>query len=223
MTLSRPESRIQVLVVDDHPIVRRGLVDLLGEQDDMAVCGEAATVATALALVSATRPQVVIVDLWLGVESGLDLVTTLATAHPGVRSLVLSAHDERLYADRALAAGASGYIMKEQAASELLAAVRRVAAGKTYVSGEVADSILAGLSGRHRPDANPSVSRLTDRERQVLMLVGRGLRTSDIAQQLTLSVKTVESHYAHLKQKLGLRNGRELTRFAVSWAEGWPS
>lgn len=220
MTLSRPDQRVRVLVVDDHPIVRRGLVDLLSEQPDLAVCGEAASVAGALTLVAARRPGVVIVDLWLGVESGLDLVTALAAAHPEVRSLVLSCHDERLYADRALSAGASGYIMKAQGGSELLAAIRRVVAGKTYVSGEVADTILATLGSRHRSGADSSLSRLTDRERQVLMLVGRGLGTSEIALQLALSVKTVESHYAHLKEKLGLRSGRALTRFAVDWTEG---
>ncbi len=207
-----------MLIVDDHPIVRRGLADLMAEQADLTVCGEAATVAAALLLVSDRRPDVVIVDLWLGPENGLDVVAGIAAAHPGVRSLVLSAHDERLYAGRALAAGASGYIMKGQDCGELLAAIRRVAAGKTWVSDKVADGILSGLGGRHGGGERP-LSRLTDRERQVLMLVGRGLGTSEVARQLTLSVKTIESHYAHLKVKLGLRNGRDLMRFAVSWAE----
>jgi DNA-binding NarL/FixJ family response regulator len=161
------------------------------------------------------------IDLTLGSESGLDLVASLAKSHPTVRILVLSGHDERLYAERALKAGALGYIMKDESASELLAAVRRVAEGKPYVSAETAERIISTLStSRRTTDERSPLNRLSDRERHVLTLVGRGLATGEIARQLQLSVKTVESHYAHLKQKLGARNSRELTRVAVTLTEG---
>jgi DNA-binding NarL/FixJ family response regulator len=221
MTGGEPRGLPRIVVVDDHPIVRKGLVDLIGEQRDMVVCGQAGTIADALAAVVAGQPDVVMIDLTLGSESGLDLVASLAKSHPTVRMLVLSGHDERLYAERALKAGALGYIMKDESASELLAAVRRVAEGKPYVSAETAERIISTLStSRRTTDERSPLNRLSDRERHVLTLVGRGLATGEIARQLQLSVKTVESHYAHLKQKLGARNSRELTRVAVTLTEG---
>jgi len=211
---------VRVVVVDDHPIMRRGLIDVINEDPDLTVCGEAATSAAALKVIAAEHPDVAIIDLSLGDESGLDLIVAVTAAHPTVRVLVLSGHDERLFADRSLKAGALGYVMKERAASELLAAIRRVATGRSYVSAEAAERILSALGAPRRARAGTSgLDRLSDRERHVLTLVGRGLTTREIAQRLTLSVKTVESHYAHIKEKLGLRNSRELTRAAVSWAE----
>lgn len=216
-----PRSSLRIVVVDDHPIVRKGLADLIGEQGDMVVCGQASTIGDALAAVVREQPDVVMVDLSLGSESGLDLVASLARSHPTVRTLVLSGHDERLYAERSLKAGALGYIMKDESASELLVAVRRVADGKSYVSAETAERILSTLGGsRQTPDAQSPLERLSDRERHVLTLIGRGLATREIAQQLRLSVKTIESYYAHIKEKLGARNARELTRIAVTLAEG---
>lgn len=215
-----PSSPVRVVVVDDHPIVRKGLIDLIDEEPGLEVCGDAATTAKALEVVGRTRPHVAIVDLSLGTESGLDLVVALRDLHPGVHVLVLSGHDERLYADRALRAGALGYIMKDRTASDLLTAIRRVGAARTYVSEETADRILSTLGTRAHAGDRAPLDRLSDRERHVLSLVGRGLSTREIALQLQLSVKTVESHFAHIKEKLGLRNGRELTRLAVTWAEG---
>jgi DNA-binding NarL/FixJ family response regulator len=227
MTADRPRKTpggehglLRVVVVDDHPIVRKGLVDLFGDERDMTVCGQAGTVADAMAVVASTRPDVVLVDLSLGSESGLDLVAGLAKAYPAVRTLVLSGHDERLYAERALRAGALGYIMKDESASGLLAAVRRVGAGKSYVSEVAADRILSTMGRSRRPAPGQSpLERLSDRERHVLTLIGQGLATREIAERLKLSVKTVETHYAHIKEKLGARTARELTRVAVSLAE----
>lgn len=218
---ARANGPVRVVVVDDHPIFRKGLGDALRGAPGVTVCAEAESIGTALASVAAQRPDVAIVDLSLGDESGLDLVKALAEGYPAVRVLVLSGHDERVHADRALKAGALGYIMKDKAADELLLAVRRVAAGKPYVSEETADRILAALGGARSTPASP-LDRLSDRERQVLTLMGRGVATRDIATQLDLSVKTVESHYAHIKEKLGIRNGRELMRIAVTWSEGGP-
>jgi len=217
--VDRARSAVRVVVVDDHPIFRRGLVEALSEATGVTVCGEAGTVATALDAVVTQQPDVAIVDLSLGAESGLDLVSSLAKSHPDVRVLMLSGYDERVHADRALKAGALGYIMKDKAARELIAAVHRVAAGKPYVSAETAERILSTLGTSHRSHDQSPLERLSDRERQVLTLIGRGLATRDIASQLNLSVKTVESHAAHIKEKVGARNGRELMRVAVTWAE----
>lgn len=225
MRTSNGDSRgmVRVLVVDDHPIVRKGLVDLFNEAPGLSVIGEAGTIAEGLAAVVAGQPHVAVIDLSLGTESGLDLVALLAEHHAAVRVLVLSGHDEQLYADRALKAGALGYIMKDRGPTELIAAVRRVATGKSYVSPDTAERILSTLgASRRAQDSRSAVDRLSDRERHVLTLIGKGLGTREIAQQLDLSVKTVESHYAHLKEKLGARNGRELLRLAVGWADDAP-
>jgi DNA-binding NarL/FixJ family response regulator len=209
---------VRVVVVDDHPIFRRGLVDALSGAPGIAVSGEAATIKAAMATVAEHEPDLAVVDLSLGDENGLDLVTALAARHPKVRVLVLSGYDERVHADRALKAGALGYIMKDRTVDELLKAVRRVASGKPYVSEDTADRILVALGSARHPPASP-LERLSDRERHVLTLMGRGLSTRAIAGHLQLSVKTVESHYAHIKDKLGLRHGRELMRVAVTWSE----
>ncbi|MGE0813314.1 MAG: response regulator [Vicinamibacterales bacterium] len=214
---------VRVLVVDDHPVVRRGLAELISDAPDLTVTGQAGTVESALSAAAKSPPDVAVVDLALGSESGLDLVQKLLERHPSIGVLVLSGYDERLYADHSLKAGALGYVMKDQAPDELLTAVRRVAAGKPYVSPDTAERILATMGGARRPQHDRSpIDRLSDRERHVLTLMGRGLATREIAAQLQLSVKTIESHYAHLKEKLGARNGRELTRLAVTWTEGGP-
>jgi DNA-binding NarL/FixJ family response regulator len=218
-----PRGLVRVVVVDDHPIFRTGLVEALRCEPDIEICGEADTVATALDAIAAHRPHVAIVDLSLGNESGLDLISALARTDPPIHALVISGHDERLHADRALRAGALGYIMKDKAARELAAAVRRVAAGQSYVSHETAERILRTLGGSRRKADDSPLSHLSDRERRVLTLMGRGLATREIARQLDLSVKTVESHYARIKGKLGLQSGRELMRLAVSWSEDNPT
>jgi DNA-binding NarL/FixJ family response regulator len=209
-----------VLIVDDHPLVRSGLKQLIDEEPDLQTVGEAGTPTRALDIVRTVRPDVVIVDLALGAESGLELVRTVAAVHPNIRILVLSMHDEMLFAERALRAGAHGYIMKDEAVREVVNAVRRVAAGKTYVSDRLSERLLAGLAGRRAPTSTetPALERLTDRERDVFELIARGLSTREMATQLGVSVKTIESHRMHIQDKLGLRNAHELLRFAVIWA-----
>ena len=214
---------VRVLIVDDHPIFRKGLADLINDEPGLVVCHEAATGAAALQAVASHQPDVAVVDLSLGAESGLDLVKALAKAHPSVRVLVLSGHDERLYAERALNAGALGYIMKDQAGTELLTALRRVTTGKSYVTPDTAERILSALGDPRRSSLEKGpIDRLTDRERHVLTLIGRGLSTREIAKQLHLSVKTVETHYSRMKQKLGVATGRELIRLAVNLTNGNP-
>lgn len=211
-----PGRPVRILVVDDHPIVRKGLADLFDDAPGLKVIGAVGAAAPALALVAEHPCDVAVIDLSLGAESGLDLVTALLARHKDVRVLVLSGYDEQLYAERALKAGALGYIMKDRSANELVTAVRRVAAGRPYVSAATAERILAAMGGHRRsPSASP-LDRLSDRERHVFTLLGQGLATREIAAQLGLSVKTIESHYAHLKEKLGARNARDLTRLAVA-------
>lgn len=210
---------VRVLVVDDHPVFRRGLVHTLHDEAGIRVCGEAATIADAVAAVRTQQPDVAIIDLSLGGESGLDLVKSLRQTHPAIRMLMLSGHDEQVHADRALKAGALGFIMKDKAAPELCAAIRRVAAGRPYVSPETADRILAALGADHGPASRSPVDRLSDRERSVLVLLGRAIAPREIATRLGVSVRTVESHCAHIKAKLGVRTGRELMRVAVTWTE----
>jgi len=209
---------LRIVIVDDHPIVRKGLTELINHEPGMVVCGESDTADGGLARIRADRPAVAIVDLSLGLDSGLQLLKTLNVSLPDVNVLILSMHDETLHAERALAAGARGYIMKHAAMQHLIGAIRCVASGKTYVSPEMSERIVARVTGRRDgPPATAPFDRLTDREREVLTLIGRGLGTRDIAQQLAVSVKTVETHQARIKEKLGLTHVRELTRAAVNW------
>lgn len=213
--------KVRVLIVDDHPIVRLGLVDLFNEEPDMEVVGAAASVGDAQAIVAATSVDLAVVDLMLGVEDGLRLVASLSASTPRVNVLVLSSHDERLYAGRSLQAGARGYVTKSQPAAELVAAARSVAAGRAYVSPVASERILANL-GPNRPEDALPYERLSNRERQVFRLLGRGLVIRQVAAEMKLSVKTVETHVTHIKAKLGVANGRELVRLAFSWAERAP-
>jgi DNA-binding NarL/FixJ family response regulator len=208
------------VIVDDHPIVRKGLTELINHEPGMTVCGESDTATGGLERIRVDRPDVAIVDLSLGMDSGLQLVKQLDASLPDVRVLILSMHDETLHAERALAAGARGYIMKQEAMHNLIAAIRCVASGKTYVSPRMSERIVARVSARGATRDEPApFERLTDRERDVFALIGRGLATRDIARQLDLSVKTIETHQARIKEKLGLTTGHELIRAAVSWTQ----
>jgi DNA-binding NarL/FixJ family response regulator len=213
-----PEKPVRIVIVDDHPIVRRGLTELINHEPGMTVCGESDTAAGGLELIRASHPDVAIVDLSLGLDSGLDLLKTLNASRPDVRVLILSMHDETLYAERTLAAGASGYIMKHEAMQNLIGAIRSVASGKIYVSARMSERIVARITGRGAAREGPApLARLTDREREVFGLIGQGLETRAIARQLSLSVKTVETYHARIKDKLGLKSAHELIRAAVSW------
>jgi DNA-binding NarL/FixJ family response regulator len=207
----------RVLIVDDHPLVRTGLAALIAGEPDLEVCGESGSFSGALELVRETVPDLAIVDLSLAEGSGLELVRRL-TAHPSrTRVLVCSMHEESLFAQRALHAGAHGYINKEEATSHVIEAIRQVLAGKVYLSGRMTERLLQSVAGSHRPQGAPSLHDLSDRELEVFGLIGRGLSASRIAEQLHLSVKTVEAHRAKIKQKLNLSSGSELTRCAVQW------
>jgi DNA-binding NarL/FixJ family response regulator len=208
-----------VLVVDDHPIVREGLAQMINREPDLAVCGEAESMQTALHLMEVLRPNLLIVDISLNGPDGLDLLKHVRAQDPDLAVLILSMHDESIYAERALRAGANGYIMKQEATDNVLTALRRILTGEVYVSPRIANSMLQKFVRGGASDlTHSSVDDLSDRELEVLRLIGGGHSTRQIAGELHLSVKTVESYQAHLKDKLGLKNSRELVQYATRWS-----
>jgi DNA-binding NarL/FixJ family response regulator len=206
------------LVIDDHTVIREGLCQLLSREPDLAVVGDAKDVSTAAQMCKKLNPDAAIIDLSLGHESGLQLITQLRADHPAMAMLVLSMHDETVFAERALQSGANGYVMKHESTSVLLQALRRVLDGKTYVSETVAQMLLDSLAGR-APSAQErsGLSRLSNREVEILRLIGQGLKTSKIAELLQLSPKTVETHRERIKEKLNLATASELVVLAVNW------
>jgi DNA-binding NarL/FixJ family response regulator len=209
---------IRVFLVDDHPIVRHGMAQLMSAEADLELCGDAADATTALGTIAAADPGVIILDVSLGATSGIDLIRELKQRAPRAAVLVVSMHDEELYAERALRAGASGYVMKHEATHAILRAIRTVAAGGVFVSEAMSARLLGRWAAGGAPDDGSPLGKLSNRELHVLELIGRGLGTRAIAEQLHVSVKTVESYRARLKDKMNLRSGTELTRFAVRWA-----
>ena len=209
---------IRVFVIDDHPIVRHGFAQLLSAEPDLELCGQAAEAHSALAAITAAEPGVVIVDVSLGDASGIDLIGEIKQRLPRAAVLVVSMHDEQLYAERSLRAGAAGYVMKHEAAGASVRAIRTVAAGGIFVSETMSAHLLQRLAARGRPGDPSGLGTLSNRELHVLELIGRGLGTREIAEILHISIKTVESYRARLKEKMNLRSGVELTRFAVQWA-----
>lgn len=211
--------KASVLVADDHPIVRDGLVQLISQQTDLECCGEAATQAEVTEKVAALAPALLLLDLRLKDGDGLELIKSLKARFANLRMLVLSQFDEQLYAERALRAGAMGYIMKEQASQEVIAAIRTVLAGSIYVTPAMNARLLRKVVGAKSPGDESSLEQLTDRELQVLQFLGSGSSTREIAARMSLSIKTVETYREHLKHKLALRNADELIYFARDWME----
>jgi DNA-binding NarL/FixJ family response regulator len=209
---------IRVFVIDDHPIVRHGFAQLLAGESDLELCGQAADASSALAAITAAQPGVVIVDVSLGEASGIDLIGEIKQRLPRAAVLVVSMHDEQLYAERSLRAGAAGYVMKHEAAGAIVRAIRTVAAGGIFVSEAVSARLLQRIAARGGTGDDSPLGTLSNRELHVLELIGRGLGTREIADLLHISIKTVESYRARLKEKMNLRSGIELTRFAVRWA-----
>ena len=209
----------RVLVVDDHPLVRQGLVQVINQQDDLVVCGEAATHPEALTALSASLPDLLVLDLRLKEGDGLEFIKAVKGRFPTLPVLVLSQFDEELYAERSLRAGASGYVMKEQASEDVLGAIRTVLAGRIYITPDMNALLLQRLITAKPQATEMAFGNLSDRELQVLQLLGGGVGNREIAQQLHLSIKTVETYREHLKHKLSLRNAEELVYFARQWAE----
>ena len=215
----RGAGRKKILLVDDHPFMRAGLAQLIELQADLAVAGEAGNPAEALRKFSETRPDLVLTDMTMPGRSGLDFIKDLRAADPGVAILVVSMHDEVIYAERALRAGARGYIMKEAGGENLLAAIRQVLTGQIYLSPRMSANALDIFSGRRPRGSTSPIEKLSDREFEVFRLVGQGKSTREIAQQLHLSTKTVDVHRGHIKEKLELKDSTALVRHAVRWVE----
>jgi DNA-binding NarL/FixJ family response regulator len=213
-TESKTKKR-RVFVVDDHSVVRDGLRSVINQQSDLLVCGEAAEAAEALAKIPSAAPDVVLVDLSLAHSSGLELLKDLVIQHPSVWVIVLSMHDEMIYAHRVLRAGARGYVMKAESSQRLLLAIRQVLAGKVFVSDNVMTAIAEKL-GEHKGDLLP-IERLSDRELEVFELMGQGMSTSEIAKQMHLSMKTVQSYVVRAKGKFGVPSFTGLLREAFRW------
>ena len=198
--------KVRILLVDDHPIMRRGLAELINLEKDLVVCAEADSIQTALELIKRHEPHVALVDLSLKNESGLELIKDIKARFPEVLILVLSMHDELFYAERVLRAGAKGYVMKQQATDLVLVAIRRILGGEVYLSDFMSSKVLRNFTGKKTEKAGSSVDQLSDRELEVFRLIGTGLGTRQIAERLSRSVKTVETYREHIKLKLDLKD-----------------
>ena len=207
----------RVFLVDDHPLVREGLANLINAQNDLVVCGEAGDSARAIAGIVKARPHVALVDISLKNESGLELVKHLASQFPQVALIVLSMHDETLYAERALRAGARGYVMKREASKSVLASIRRVLEGGVYVSERVGNRLTVKAAAPREAAASTPIERLSDRELEIFRLLGQGRTPSQIAGDLNLSLKTVQAYCARAKEKFGVTSLTELLRAAIRW------
>jgi DNA-binding NarL/FixJ family response regulator len=211
--------RKRILLVDDHPFMRAGLAGLIDRQPDLMVCGEAGNPTEAFHELTRCKPDLVLTDLTMPGRSGLEFIKDLIAAEPKLNVLIVSMHDEVVQAERALRAGARGYIMKEAGGENLLTAIRQVLCGEVYVSPRMSSRILEGLSGSKPRGSSSPIGKLTDREFEIFQLIGQGKSTRDIAEQLHLSTKTVDVHRSHIKEKLDLRDVTALIRHAVRWVE----
>ena len=213
------DTRTRILLVDDHAVVRFGIAQLINRQSDMMVCGEEEDAANALTAIGKLRPDLVIADISLKDSSGLELMRNIKAQYSGLPILVVSAHDETIYAEIAFRAGALGYLMKQEALEKVLTALRRVLSGNIYVSDALASRMLQQqISGKTDIHESP-VKSLSDRELEVFQLIGQWKKTSEIAQELHLSIKTIEYYREQIKRKLNLKNSAELTQHATSWVQ----
>ena len=209
----------KILLVDDHPMLRAGLGELINDQDDLEVCGEAGDAKEALQCIRRARPHLAMVDISLGGRSGLNLIRDIRATYPQVRILVVSMHEEMLYVQRALRAGAHGYVLKKAGGEMLLKAIRQVLAGKIFLSQEMSGKIMERFCGRAEAERNSALQALSDAEFEVFQLIGQGHGLHEIAEALCLSIKTVDAECAHIKTKLRVKQWTELVRCAVRWSE----
>jgi DNA-binding NarL/FixJ family response regulator len=219
---AKKKPKTKILIVDDHPMMREGLKQLIENEPDLAVCCEAERAGEVLDRIGDAGPDLVLVDITLPDKSGLELIKDIQAICPGLAILVISMHDESLYAERVLRAGGRGYIMKQEGGKKLMQAIRQVISGQIYVSDKMSAKILEIFSGRRSESSSP-IEKLTDREFEVFQLIGEGASTRDIARKLHVSVKTVEVHRVNIKEKLALKTAAELIRYAVRWVEAQQS
>ncbi len=208
----------RLVLIDDHPIMRHGLAQLIRAEEGLDVIGEAGSARDGLEVVGKLKPDLAVIDLTLPDKNGLELVKDIRALHPSTQCIVLSMHDETLYGERSLRAGARGYVMKEEAADHLVTAIHKVISGGLYVSESLNARMLEQVTGASRSKAT-GMDALTDRELEILSLIGSGVPTKNIAAQLSISARTVEAHRAHIKEKLGMTDGASLVRYAVQWVE----
>jgi DNA-binding NarL/FixJ family response regulator len=217
-----PENITRIFLVDDHPMIREHLRALIECEPDLKVCGEAEDAPTALARIESLRPHLVIMDITLKNSHGLELLKNLKALQPGLPVLMLSMHDESLYAERTVRAGAMGYITKQEATRNILTAIRKVLAGEVYLSGRMASQVMRKIVGQSH-ETTSVASKLSDRELEVFQMIGQGRGTRSIAEELNVGVKTVESYRARIKEKLGLQDGDELLQHAIEWSKHRPA
>ncbi|MBN2401240.1 MAG: response regulator transcription factor [Spirochaetes bacterium] len=211
-------NKYKIVIVDDHPVVRQGLKLIIEDEDDLIVCGETGSANDGIKMIGDIKPDLALVDLRLeGSASGLDLVKSIRQRFPAVLSLVISMHDDLLYAERAIAAGARGYVMKSEAESNIISAIRDVLAGKLYLRKEASLNIVSKVLHKSNESINSSIDNLSDREFEILQLLGNGFGTQKIAKKLNLSVNTIETHRRNIKKKLDLKDSDELMQFAIRW------
>ncbi len=219
MTRKPSRARRRVLIVDDHAMMRQGLAQLINHEPDLVVASEADTAAQALNLIAARRPDLVLADISLPDKNGIELTKDIQVYHPGLPVLVVSMHDETLYAERVLRAGGRGYIMKQEGGKKLMQAIRQVLEGQIYVSEKMSARILEVFSGHRTEQVDSSLEGLSDREFEIFQSLGQGDGTREIAERLHLSIKTVEVHRSNIKRKLKLTKGTEVVRYAIRWTE----
>lgn len=219
---AQKEHKKRVLIVDDHPILRKGLSMMINQEPDLVVCGEAEDAHEAMEMIDKVKPDMVIVDISLPGVDGVELLKNIKTRFGDLPALVVSMHDESLFAERALRAGARGYIMKQEALDDVLTAIRRVLNGEIFVSSRITTKMLEKLVEADVRKANSPLELLSDRELTVLRLIGQGLGTRQIADNLHLSIKTIESYRMHLKEKLKLSSGTDLLKYAIQWVQNNP-
>lgn len=209
--------KYRIFIVDDHPIVRRGIKQLINQETNLTVCGEASDMASALEAIAACNCDLVIVDLSLGQDSGIRLIEDLLFNNPNMKILVLSMHDESLYAERCFSAGAKGYIMKQEPPEKVISALKIVLNGEVYISNTLGSRLLYKLVSKQSATFSSPIEQLSNRELEVFQLIGKGLKTRKIAEQLNLSVKTIETYIDHIKKKMNLEDSRDLLLHAVQW------
>lgn len=217
--MAAKKSKSRILLVDDHPIVRHGLTEMINHEKDLMVCGTAEDLRKALEQITALKPDLVVVDISLKGSNGIELLKNIKVRYPKMLVLMLSMHDEALYAVRALRAGAPGYIMKQEATKKVLTAIRQVLAGEIYLSEKMEKKMMQQLAGGRAGRTGSPIEDLSDRELEVFGLIGQGHGTRQIAEELHLSIKTIESHRAHIKEKLNLKNATELLQHAIQSRE----
>jgi DNA-binding NarL/FixJ family response regulator len=211
------KSKSKVLIVDDHPIVRQGLAQLINQESDFVVCGDAGDIPQALQAIEESKPDVIIVDISLGHTSGIRLIEDLSHNFPELSILALSMHDESIYAERCLKAGAKGYIMKQEPPEKVVSALRKILEGDIYISDKLGTKLLHKFVTKRADTSGSPVELLSNRELEVFQLVGQGLKTRKIAEELNLSVKTVETYIDHIKKKMNFDDSRDLFLHAVQW------